>query len=87
MAKGFFDLQINGYMGVDFHKDDMTAEELHKVCQSLVEHGVDGILATITTEHVDSMCRRLANITRFRADDKLVAKVIAGFHIEGPFLN
>ena len=87
MAKGFFDLQINGYMGVDFNKDDLTAGELHQACEHLKAHGVGGILATITTEAIDKMVLRLANIVKYRQSDRLSARMIAGFHIEGPFLN
>jgi len=88
MAKqGFFDIQLNGYMGVDFHKDDLTTAELRTVCEHLKSHGVDMILATITTEHIAKMAVRLANIVKAREQDAFVRKMIPGFHIEGPFLN
>ena len=29
-APGIFDPQVNGYAGVDFQKDDLTTENLHK---------------------------------------------------------
>lgn len=86
-AAGYFDLQVNGYMGVDFNKDDLTAKELAAVCKHLSRHGVDGILATITSEHIDVMARRLVRIVELRAQDKVAAKMIPGFHIEGPFIN
>lgn len=87
MTKGYFDIQVNGYMGIDFHKDSLTAAELHQVCERLKSDGVDMILATITTEAVDQMAVHLAKILKFRESDKLVADMIPGFHIEGPFLN
>jgi N-acetylglucosamine-6-phosphate deacetylase len=86
-SSGYFDLQVNGYGGVDFNSDDLTAEQLHLCCQKLVEDKVSGILATIITAEVPSMCRRLARIRELRERDPLAGQLIAGFHIEGPFLN
>jgi N-acetylglucosamine-6-phosphate deacetylase len=83
----YFDLQVNGYGGIDFNKDDLTADELHRACAKLREDGVESILATIITEHLDKMCARLAKIVELRECDALAKEVIFGLHIEGPFLN
>ena len=83
----FFDLQINGYAGVDFNQDDLTAEGLRTACERLERDGVGGLLATIVTEEIGGMERRLANIVGLRERDPLAESLIAGIHIEGPFLN
>lgn len=83
----FFDLQVNGYGGVDFNQDDLTAESLHRACERLRDGGVGGILATIITEEVGKMARRLENLVRLREQSPLAKEIIAGIHIEGPFLN
>jgi N-acetylglucosamine-6-phosphate deacetylase len=86
--RGFFDLQVNGYGGVDFNQDTLTADALHAACQRLdAADGVEGILATVITEHVDRMAVRLANLVKLRDRDPLARKLIAGLHIEGPFLS
>jgi N-acetylglucosamine-6-phosphate deacetylase len=82
-----FDLQVNGYGGVDFNKDDLTPDELHLACERLRADGGGGFLATIITEGVDRMCVRLANLAKHRERDPLAREMIPGFHIEGPFLN
>ena len=84
---GYFDLQVNGYGGIDFNSDGLTPEQLHRACEKLEEDGVAGILATVITAEVDVMCRRLATLHALRDRDPLAAQIIAGFHIEGPFLN
>ncbi len=84
---GFFDLQVNGYAGIDFNQDALTADDLHAVCERLSADGVAGILATIVTEHVDKMVHRLKNLVALREQDPLAQKLITGIHIEGPFLN
>jgi N-acetylglucosamine-6-phosphate deacetylase len=83
----YFDLQVNGYGGVDFNDDDLTAEGLHQACELLARDGVGGILATIITDHVPVMQRRLENLSRFRGQDELAQRIITGFHIEGPFIS
>jgi len=83
----YFDLQVNGYAGVDFNADDLDPEALHRACERLREDGVAGILATIITASVERMTGRLARLVAIRRQDPLVADVVAGIHIEGPFIS
>ena len=83
----FFDLQVNGYAGVDFNQDGPQAGDLHCACERLEADGVGGFLATIITDDLEAMCRRLSTLAAHRARDPLAQRLIAGFHIEGPFLN
>ncbi len=82
-----FDLQVNGYAGVDFCAASLTAEQLHTACTALQRDGVDGILATVITDTIESLVSKLSNLVRLREEDSLAQQIIAGFHIEGPFLN
>lgn len=84
---GFVDLQVNGYGGVDFNQDDLTDDSLHTACATLRRDGVDGILATIVTDRIAAMQRRLARIADIRRRDPLVKDVVWGIHVEGPFLS
>lgn len=86
-SPAFFDLQVNGYGGVDFNQDDLTADALHRACERLESDGVAGILATIITDHLEQMARRLSNLARLREQDPLAKRLVAGLHIEGPFLS
>jgi N-acetylglucosamine-6-phosphate deacetylase len=81
------DLQVNGYAGTDFNQDSLDPEQLHKACALIESHGVESILATIITDGIDVMARRLANLARLREADPQVQRIIAGIHIEGPFLS
>jgi N-acetylglucosamine-6-phosphate deacetylase len=83
----FFDLQVNGYGGIDFNQDDLRAEDLHAACQRLAADGVEGVLATIITESLDKMAARLRRLAELREQDALAKRIIAGLHIEGPFIN
>jgi len=84
---GFFDLQVNGYAGVDFNSDELDRGKLEAVCMRLLEQGVDGILATVITDSLPRMESRLRRIAQLHDGSPLLQRVIAGIHIEGPFLN
>jgi N-acetylglucosamine-6-phosphate deacetylase len=83
----YFDLQVNGYGGVDFNRDDLSGDELHRACQKLADDRVEGILATIVTEQADVMCARLARLAKLRDQDPLAQRIVVGLHIEGPFIS
>ncbi|HEX8915693.1 MAG TPA: hypothetical protein VF796_25290 [Humisphaera sp.] len=87
MENTYFDLQVNGYAGVDFNRDDLSADDLHRACRRLDADGVGGILATVITEQVDVMCRRIARLVELREADPLAKRIVAGLHVEGPFIN
>jgi N-acetylglucosamine-6-phosphate deacetylase len=82
-----FDIQVNGYAGVDFNGDDLTAEDFEKACACLREDGVEIVLATFITDEVDTMCRRFRRLVELREKSDLAKAMIAGIHIEGPFIN
>ncbi len=87
VTKGFYDIQANGYAGIDFNQNDLTVEDLHFACERIKEDGVKGILATIITAGFEDMKIRLANIALYQKEDPLIKEIIHGIHIEGPFLN
>ena len=82
-----FDLQVNGYAGTDFCSSSLTGEQLHNACRALADDGVNGILATLITDGIESLASKLAEIIRLREQDELARRVSAGFHVEGPFLT
>ncbi len=86
-AAAFFDLQVNGYAGVDFNHDELDGDQLHHACERLDADGVAGLLATIITDDLSEMCHRLSRLAELREGDPLATHLIAGVHIEGPFVN
>jgi N-acetylglucosamine-6-phosphate deacetylase len=83
----YVDLQVNGYAGVDFNADDLSDRELHDICSRLIKDGVQSILATIITAPAEQMLARVRRIAKFCREHLDASHVIAGFHIEGPFIN
>jgi N-acetylglucosamine-6-phosphate deacetylase len=84
---GFFDLQVNGYAGVDFNGNDLAPEPVEAMARRLIDQGVDGILVTLITDSLPSMAGRLKRLVELRRELPLFRKVMRGFHIEGPFIN
>ncbi len=84
---GFFDLQVNGYGGVDFNGDALGPDDLHAACERLRADGVGGILATVVTERLEVMEARLRRLVAAREEDDLSRRLIVGVHLEGPFIS
>ncbi|QXD23577.1 N-acetylglucosamine-6-phosphate deacetylase [Opitutia bacterium ISCC 51] len=82
-----FDIQVNGYAGTDFCSPGLSVEDLHSACVALETDGFDSILATIITDSLDRLLLKVANLVHLREKDPLAQKMIAGIHVEGPFLN
>lgn len=85
-SKQFFDIQVNGYGGVDYNSDTLTIEDLRRSCERLHGEGVR-ILLTLITEHIPVIEERLRKIVQFREQDAVIQSVITGFHVEGPFIS
>lgn len=83
----YFDCQVNGFGGVDFNTDGLSAEDLRKVCELLRADGADGVMATIITAGETQMISRIRRLVELRERDDLVRRTIAGIHIEGPFIS
>lgn len=83
----YFDIQVNGYAGIDFNQNTLTLEGLAFACEKLRADGVSGILATLITADFADMLVRIRNIVRFRNENKVIAEMIKGIHLEGPFIS
>ncbi len=84
---GFFDLQVNGYAGVDFNGSDLDPVRVDAVCRRLADEGVDGILVAIITDALPAMEARLKAMVRLREEVPSLRRILRGIHIEGPFLS
>lgn len=82
-----FDFQVNGFGGVDFQRDDLSVVELRRATSALRQHGVRAILAALTTADIDSLSRRFEGFERARERDRGVSQMIAGYHLEGPWIS
>lgn len=84
---GLFDFQINGFAGVDFQNDALTGAELARSLAALRRDGVGSLFITLITDEEERLCARFARFERFLAADPIARSMIAGYHLEGPWLS
>lgn len=83
---GLFDLQVNGFAGVDFQAEDLRAADLARAVKALRSRRTDRILLTLITDRVDRLCAKLERIEGFRRRNPAIARTVVGYHLEGPYL-
>jgi N-acetylglucosamine-6-phosphate deacetylase len=78
---GLFDLQVNGFAGVDFNAPDLAADRVAEALDRMRATGVTRCLPTLIT----SSCAEFAASARVIA--RMPDAAIAGIHMEGPYLS
>lgn len=88
IAPGFFDNQVNGFAGVTFALGggELTVEGVKIATKELWKYGVTTYMPTTTTNSHELLLKNLAILEKARNDTSLYGS-IAGFHMEGPFIN
>lgn len=81
------DLQVNGFAGVDFQRDDLTSDQLRHAVTALGQAGCSRFCFTLITADWNVMTQRLAKAKQLRDTNPVLGQAIAGWHIEGPFLS
>jgi N-acetylglucosamine-6-phosphate deacetylase len=87
MKSGLFDIQINGFAGVDFQQPGRSGAELRRVVQALAEHQTSRFFATLITDAPEALRGKLEQFERLRAADTVVSLALCGYHLEGPWLS
>jgi len=86
IAPGLIDLQINGYMGVNFGNPDLNINDLRKAVKSLWKEGVTTFLPTLTSADHEKLIKCFAALSQV-FDDPEISPSIPGFHLEGPYIS
>jgi N-acetylglucosamine-6-phosphate deacetylase len=86
IAPGLIDIQINGFLGVDFSDQNLTIEELRRATKALWEKGATTFLPTVITND-QSYLKKSFTILAGALDDEEIGLSIPGFHLEGPYIS
>ena len=78
---GLFDLQVNGFAGIDFNGADLAADLLAEALERMRATGVTRCLPTLITSPFDRFARN-ARVIATSADETM-----AGIHMEGPYVS
>jgi len=83
---GFVDLQVNGYLGIDFSAPDLTIDKVREVVERLGERGTIAFCPTLITSSLELYEVNLPLFAKcFKEPD--LAGVLLGLHLEGPFIS
>jgi N-acetylglucosamine-6-phosphate deacetylase len=85
-TRGFIDLQVNGFAGVDYNDPGAVPEEIARSIRVMYSTGVTRFLPTVITGSPNRMLGALRNLTIAREAIPEGAS-IAGFHVEGPHIS
>jgi N-acetylglucosamine-6-phosphate deacetylase len=86
IAPGLIDIQVNGYMGIDFADQNLTLEGIRKATKALWEKGVTTFLPTLITADQEHLKNSFSILSK-ALDDKEIGPSIPGFHLEGPYIS
>ena len=86
VAPGLIDIQINGYMGVDFADQELSVEAMREATRALWKEGVTSYLPTVTTRDQERLLKSFSLLAR-ALDDEEIGLSIPGFHLEGPYIS
>jgi N-acetylglucosamine-6-phosphate deacetylase len=78
---GLFDLQVNGFGGIDFNATDLTSERAAEAMERMRVTGVTRCLPTLITSSFVQFARNARIFAR------MSTPAIAGIHMEGPYLS
>jgi N-acetylglucosamine-6-phosphate deacetylase len=86
LAPGFIDLQVNGFLGVDFNDPTCTHEQIARSIRGLFATGVTRFYPTVITGSPADMLGALRNL-RCAKEMLPEGAAIDGFHVEGPHIS
>lgn len=83
---GLVDLQVNGYLGVDFCSPALTEDSFADACRQMLEEGASAFLPTIITSGNDVYEHNLPIMAKVIDSDEFRGR-LPGIHLEGPFIS
>lgn len=87
IAPSLFDLQLNGYAGVDFQQDHVALPDLLKAARALAAAGCCRFFIALITDDWPRMLGRLRRLRALMKQSPELQQALAGWHLEGPFLS
>lgn len=87
IKSSLFDIQVNGFAGIDFQKRGITDLELRRAVEGLASHQTLRFFATLITDEMARLISKFENLERIRREDECIRSAICGYHLEGPWLS
>ena len=87
ISPGFFDIQVNGYKGIDYSGPDLCCDKILSLITYLAESGTTQHVPTIITSSHENICRNLRIISSCVKRYEIVRRAIPAIHVEGPYIS
>jgi N-acetylglucosamine-6-phosphate deacetylase len=85
IIRGWVDLQVNGFKGIDFSSPKLALEDIHFVSKQLLAQGIVGYCPTVISAPLKVYKHNLPLLAA--ASESSEGAQILGIHLEGPFIN
>ena len=86
-TQGMFDIQVNGFAGVDYNNPKLDSEEYEQSLLKMLATGVTNCLPTLISASEDHLASCFSSLEKGRRDSSLAQSMVLGYHLEGPFLS
>ncbi len=86
IAPALFDNQVNGYVGIEFSKPDLSTNDMLKIVRTHRKNGVVTFMPTVITGSFESLSRSFRNLAKSLQNPE-IAYSVPGFHLEGPYIS
>ena len=83
---GFVDLQVNGFLGVDFSSAELTMDAIREVTRALADRGTGAYCPTIISSPMETYRRNLPMLAAAMRDPDMKDRLL-GIHLEGPCIS
>jgi len=83
---GFVDLQVNGFVGIEFADPALTRVGIETAFRAVLARGTAAFLPTLITSPLDTYRRNIPLLVEAMRSDEFKGRVL-GLHLEGPFIS
>jgi N-acetylglucosamine-6-phosphate deacetylase len=83
---GFVDLQVNGFVGIEFAEPALTRAGIETAFRAVLARGTAAFLPTLITSPLDTYRRNIPLLVEVMRSDEFKGRVL-GLHLEGPFIS
>ncbi len=87
IAPAYFDLQINGGMGINFTSATLTHEEIERVVEVCAAQGIAAFCPTVITASSETIMASMSALRRACEASRALLEAMPCFHLEGPFIS
>jgi N-acetylglucosamine-6-phosphate deacetylase len=83
----FFDIQVNGALGINYGYGDLTPEKIDQTLEPVFRSGTGLFCPTVTTSPAPQATAALRTLAVACEESETVGASFVAFHVEGPYIS